>query len=142
MLFLNKNRYFKSRLVKGLKNVVLKLVSAIFIKFLFLHQMIALQKLWKMFFFLSKKLFSFSKYSNFCISVLPFFLPVSHWRGWSKTNLKVRDTINCLNKNSITCFVGYLGREKRYGIESLSIDGVSDKGHFYRKIVHNICSES
>ena len=48
----------------------LKLVSAIFyqifIKFLFLHQMIPLQKLWKMFFISSQKLFSFSRYSIFC----------------------------------------------------------------------------
>ena len=36
-----------------------------FIKFLFFHQMIALQKLWKMFFVSSKKLFSFSRYANF-----------------------------------------------------------------------------
>ena len=40
----------------------LKLVSAIFIKNLFLHKIIALQKL-----------FSFWRYSNFCISVLPLF---------------------------------------------------------------------
>ena len=52
---------------------ILKLVSAIFIKFLFFHQMIALQTLWKMFFISSKKLFSFSRYSIFCISVLPSF---------------------------------------------------------------------
>ena len=51
----------------------LKLVSAIFIKFLFFHQMITIQKLWKMLFISSKKLFSFSRYSNFCISVLPSF---------------------------------------------------------------------
>ena len=38
-----------------------------FIKFLFFHQMIALDKLWKMFFISSKKLISFSRYSNFCI---------------------------------------------------------------------------
>ena len=44
-----------------------KLVSAIFIKLLFFHQMIALQKLWKMFFISSKKLFSFSRYLDFCI---------------------------------------------------------------------------
>ena len=49
----------------------LKLLSAIFIKFF--HQMIVLQKLWKMLFISSKKLFSFSRYSNFCISVLFFF---------------------------------------------------------------------
>ena len=51
----------------------LKLVSTIFIKFLFFHQMTALQKLRKMLFISSKKLFSFSRYSNFCISILPFF---------------------------------------------------------------------
>ena len=51
----------------------LKLVSAIFIKFLFFHQMKALQKLWKMPFISSKKLFLFPRYSNFCISVLPSF---------------------------------------------------------------------
>ena len=50
----------------------LKLVSAIFIKFLFFHQMIALQKLWKNF-ISSKKLFAFSRYSNFYVSVLPSF---------------------------------------------------------------------
>ena len=38
-----------------------------FITFLFFHQMIALQKLWKVFFVSSKKLFSFSSYSDFCI---------------------------------------------------------------------------
>ena len=51
----------------------LKLASPIFIIFLFFNQIIALQKLWKMLFMSSKKLFSFSRYSNFCISVLPSF---------------------------------------------------------------------
>ena len=37
--------------------------------------MVALQKLWKMFFISSKKLFSFSRYSNFCISTFPSFSP-------------------------------------------------------------------
>ena len=60
-----------------IKFFCLKLVSPIFIKFLF-FQMIALQKLWKMFFIPSKKLFSFWRYSNFCISVLPLF---SRWRS-------------------------------------------------------------
>ena len=121
----------------------LKLVSTIFIKFLFFHQMIALQKLWKMLFISSKKLFSFSRYSIFCISVLPSFLPVGHcFRGWSKINLKVHDVINCLNKNPITYFVWYLEKEKRYDIKTLPIDGVSDKEHFYRKIMQKICSKS
>ena len=44
----------------------LRLVSAIFYQILILLQMITLQKLWKMFFISSKKLFSFSRYSNVC----------------------------------------------------------------------------
>ena len=51
----------------------LKLVSTVFIKVLYFRQMIALQKLWKMLFISSKKLFSFWKYSIFCISLLPSF---------------------------------------------------------------------
>ena len=50
----------------------LKLVSAFFIKFLFFHQMIGLQNLWKMFFIWSKNLFSFLRYPNFCNFSLPF----------------------------------------------------------------------
>ena len=37
--------------------------------------MIALQKLLKIFFISSKKPFSYSRYSNFCISVFPSFSP-------------------------------------------------------------------
>ena len=85
---------------------MLKLVSAIFINFLFFHQ-IALQKLWKMFFLSSKSSFR-SRDIQFFV-----FLPVGHcFRGWSKINLNVHDVINCLNKNSITHFVWYLGRKK------------------------------
>ena len=115
----------------------LKLVSAIFIKFLFFHQMITLRKLWKMLFISSKKLFSFT------ISVFSLSLPVGHcfW-GWSKVYLKVHDVINCLNKNSVTHFGWYLEKEKRYDIKTLSIDGVSDKEHFYRKIMQKMCSKS
>ena len=41
-------------------------VCYFFIIFLFFHQMIALQKLRKVFFISSKKLFLYSRYSNFC----------------------------------------------------------------------------
>ena len=119
-----------------------KLVSAIFINFLFFNQMIALQKLWKLLFILSTKLFLFLRYSiflHFCPSHL--FLPVGHcFRGWSKINIKVRHVINCLNKNSITRFSWYLEKERRYDTE-YDI-GVSDKEHFYRKITLKICSKS
>ena len=92
--------------VKLSSGKTLKLVSAIFCQLFISYQSIALQKLWKMFFVSSKKLFSFSRYAIFCISAFPFFLSVSHcFRGWSKINLKVCDIINCLNKNSITQLV-------------------------------------
>ena len=55
----------------------LKLVSAIFYQFFIYHQIIALQKIWKIFFISSKKLFSFSRYSSFCIFVFPIFFSLS-----------------------------------------------------------------
>ena len=53
----------------------LKLGSAIFYQIFIFHQMIALQKLWKMFFISSKNLFSFLRYLNFCIFIFPSFFP-------------------------------------------------------------------
>ena len=53
----------------------LKLVSAIFYQIFIFHQMIALQKLWKMFLISTKKLFSFLRYSHFCIFIFPCFAP-------------------------------------------------------------------
>ena len=59
----------------GSDSLHLKLVSAIFYHIFIFHQMIALQELWKMSFISPKKLFSFSRYSNFCIPVFPSFSP-------------------------------------------------------------------
>ena len=39
-------------------------------------------------------------------------------------------------------FVSYLEKEKRYHIETLSIDGVLNKKHFYGKIKQKMCTES
>ena len=97
------------------------------------HQMKTLQKLWKMFLLSSKKLFSFSRHSNFCISIFPSFLSCQPFRIWSKINLEVYDVINCLNKNLITHFVWYLGKEKRNDTETLFTERVLNKGHFYGK---------
>ena len=109
-------------------------MSAISINFYFFHQMITLQKLWTMLFISSKKLVSISRYSFFVFMSSPLFLRVDHcFRVWSKTNPKVHDVFNCLNKNSITQFVWYLGKEKRYNNETLSIDGVSNKNTFIEK---------
>ena len=53
--------------------------------FLFFHQMIALQKLWKILFISSKKLFFFSRYLNFCIFFqsfphFPFQIQKDKWK--------------------------------------------------------------
>ena len=113
----------------------LKFVSTIFYQIFIFHQMIVLQKLWKIFFISSKKIFSFLRYSNFFLFLSsPLFLPVSHcFRGCSKINLKVYDVINCLNKNFLTHFVRYLRKEKGYGIKTLSMNRVLNKEHFYGK---------
>ena len=58
-----------------------------FIKFLFFHQMIILQKLWKKFFISPKKLFLFLRYSNFCIFYLPFHLFEIQKEKWKWNNL-------------------------------------------------------
>ena len=91
-----------------------------------------------MLFILSKKLFSFPRYSSFFYVCLPFFFPLSiitleNNRRWI---IKVYDVINCLNKNLVTYFVWYLEKKKRYDLENLSIDRVLNKEHFYGKIMH------
>ena len=106
----------------------LKLVSAIFYQVFIFHQMIALQKLWKMFFISCKNV---------------FYFPVSHClRGWSKKNLKIHDVINSPNKNLITCFVWYLDKEIGWDIEALSIDRELNKENFYGKIKQKMCTKS
>ena len=92
---------------------------------------------------MKNELFSFSRYSIFCISVLPSFSACHPLlRGWSEINLKVHDDINCLNNSWRTHFLWYLEKEKSYDIETLYIDGVSDKEQFYRKIMQKIGSKS
>ena len=121
----------------------LKLVPAIYYQIFIFHQMIAPQKVWKMFFISSKTFFSFLRYSNFSIFVFPLFFPVSYcFRGWSKENLNIYDVINCLNKNLITHFVWYLEKEIRCDIETLSIDRELNKKHFYGKIMQKMCTKS
>ena len=95
-------------------------MSTIFHQIFIFHHAIALQKLWEMFFISSKKLFSLSRYSNFCIFIFPSFFPVSHcFRG--------------LNNNLITCFVWYLEKEIRCDIETLAADIVLNTEDFYGK---------
>ena len=97
-------------------------MSAVFYQIFIFHQMIAFQKLWKMFLFNLKSAFRAWDIQIFVFSPSPLFFPVSQcFRGWSMKNLKV---INCLNKNLITHFVWYLVKEIRCNIETLSIDRV------------------
>ena len=63
--------YLKSACESHPVDTCLKLVSTIFYQIYFFHQMIALQKQWKMFFVSSKKLFSFLRYSDFCSPCQP-----------------------------------------------------------------------
>ena len=121
----------------------LKLVSAIFYQTFIFHKMTAPQKLWKMFFISSKKLFSLSRYSNFCIFVFPLFYSVSHcFRVWSKKIIKVYDAINCLNMSLMTHFVWYLEKKIRYDIKTLPIDIELNKEHFCQKIMQKMCTKS
>ena len=75
-------KYLLKNITELLKNIFrnisnpLKLVSAIFYQNFIYQQIIALQKLWKILFISSKKLFSFSRYWHFCIFVFPF-VPLS-----------------------------------------------------------------
>ena len=116
----------------------LKLLSAFCQIFIF-HQMIGLQKLWKMFFILSKKPFRSQDIHIFLFPSSPLFLLVSHcFRGWFKINLKVYDIINCQNKNLIRHFVWYLGKEKRYAIETSSIDSILKKTFLWKNQAENV----
>ena len=80
----------------------------------------------------SKKLFLFSRYSNFCIFAFPSFSPSQPLlESLIQDKLKVYDVINCLN--NLTYFFWYLKKEKRYHVETLAIDTVLNKEHFYGK---------
>ena len=114
----------------------LKLVSAIFYQIFIYHQKIALQKIWKMFFISSKKALFVLEILKFSSSRL--FHPVSH----CFSNLKVYDAINCISKNLITHFAWYLKKEIGCDIEILSIVRVSNKEHFYGKIMQKMCTKS
>ena len=64
-----------------------------------------------MLFISSKKLFSFARYSNFCISTFPpsFFLPVSHLKAWSKINL--RHQLSKKELHNTFCSISWEGKQ-------------------------------
>ena len=88
-----------------------------------------------------KNAFYFIETALFVLKIIKFFY-FNPSLFLFKVNLKVYDTISCVNKNSIAHFVWYLAKEKRYDTESLSIGGVSNKEHFYGKIMQKIFSKS
>ena len=106
----------------------------LFYKFLFFTKWWPFNNYERCFLFHLKSFFRSQDIQIFVFPSSPLFFPVSHcFRGWSKINLKVYDIINCLNKNLITHFVWCLEKEKRYDIETLSVDRVLNKEHFYGK---------
>ena len=111
-------------------------MSAIFLTNFYLSPNVGPSKTVKdVFYFIWKALRS-QDIQIFVFPPSPLFLPISHFfRAWSKINLKVYDIINCLNKNLIINLVWYLEKEKSYDIETLSIDRVLNKEHFYGKII-------
>ena len=120
--------------------ITLKLVSAIFY---FFTKWQPFKNYEKCFLFHWKSSSHSRDIQIFVFRSSPLFLLVSYcFRGWSKINLKAYDIINCLNKNLITHFVWYLEKEKKYDIETLSIDRILDKEHLYGKIIHKMCSKS
>ena len=120
----------------------LSLCPLFFIKFCFFTKFWLFKNYEKCFFISCKKLFSFSRYSNFCIFVFPPFFPVIQcFRGWLKKHIRVYDVMNCLNKKLITHFL-YLEREISCDIETLSIDRVLNTKHFYGKIMQKMCIKS
>ena len=121
-----------------LKSQYLKIDSAFF---LFLHQTIALKKLWKMIFLSSEKLFSVPQYSVFCIFLFPS--SVSHcWRRWLKKGVHVYVIISWLNKKLKT-FAWYLEKESRSDFETSSVYWVLNEEYFTRKeCMRNMCTKS
>ena len=94
------------------------------LKFIFFHKVIALKNNYE-------KCFMFHQNTLFLLVLEIFkFLYFCHihcFTGWLKRNVKAYDIINGLNKNLITHFVWYLGKEKRYDIETLPIHTVLNK---------------
>ena len=114
-----------------------------FIKFLFFTKLWPPKNYDKCFLFYLKSSFRSWDIQIFVFSSSRLFFSVSHYiRGWFKRNLKVYDVINCLNKNLITHFAWYLGKEIRCDIETLSTDRVLNTEPFYGKIMQKMCTKS
>ena len=124
-------------------NMLVKFVSAIFYQIFIFHQMIAIQKLWKIIFVSSKKalfVLEIFKFLYICPSL--FFALSAIALEIDSRKMLVYDVINCLNKNLNTHYVWYLEKEIRCDIGTLSIDRVLNTEHFYGKIMQKMCTKS
>ena len=104
-------------------NMLVKFVSAIFYQIFIFHQMIAIQKLWKIIFVSSKKalfVLEIFKFLYICPSL--FFALSAIALEIDSRKMLVYDVVNCLNKNLNTHYVWYLEKEIRCDIGTLSID--------------------
>ena len=86
------------------------------------------------FYFISKALVTLEIF-KFVYFRLPLFFALSFiaLQADPRKILKFMMSSDGLNKNLITHFIWYLAKEIRCDIESLSIDRVSNKKHFYIK---------
>ena len=139
-----KNQFFwQMGALLDLKVIKVKDTVEACVGYFIFHQMIALNNYQKSFLFHLKSSFCSRAIQIFVFPSSPLFFPAGHcFRRWLKINLKVYNVINCLNKNSMTYFVWYLQKERRYDIETLSIDGVLNKKYSYGKIMQKICPKS
>ena len=120
-----------------------KTVKACVRYFPFFHQMIALQKLWKMLLFNLKSFFHSQDTQIFVFPSCPLFPSVSHClRRWLKINPTLYDVITWLNKNLKTHIVWYFVKETRSDIETWSTDRVWSKEYFYIKSMQKMCTKS
>ena len=135
--------FFCQKKILSDTNMLLKFVSAIFYQIFIFHQMIAVQKLWKMFFVSSKKaLFVLEIFKFLYIRPSLFFALSAIALEIDSRKMLVYDIINCLNKNLNTHYVWYLEKEIRCDIGTLSIDRVLNTEHFYGKIMQKMCTKS
>ena len=124
-------------------NMLVKFVSANFYQIFIFHQMIAIQKLWKIIFVSSKKalfVLEIFKFLYICPSL--FFALSAIALEIDSRKMLVYDVVNCLNKNLNTHYVWYLEKEIRCDIGTLSIDRVLNTEHFYGKIMQKMCTKS
>ena len=71
---------------------------------------------------------------------------IAWWLGCRFTKAHIPSSKPYVGLKTTSAFhpanINILRRKKKYDIETLSINGVSDKEHFYRKIKQKMCSKT